>query len=337
MGRIYLEDIEAGHEFETSRRTVTEADIMAFCGVSGDFNALHTDELFVQEETPFRGRIAHGLLVLAISSGLRSEADGWHTIAYLEAQRRFSAPTYPGDTIHARCRVESTRRSRSRPDTGVVTVSVEGGLPVYHGVMLRSTALLDWLPEGHRFVFTLGGGRDVYYGKRIAIAEAGVPGATVVAEDPDQAPGLDANRTPISARSDAWPAVSPDGSRIVFQASEYRPDEFPTLDVGKIEGRKEGIWLVNADGTDPRQLTTGPEFLDFLPRWSGDGELILFLRTNGEPFSPNLSPLPGESAEIWIMRADGSEAHPLLTDLQRIGSYYGLFNWESYVAWHRAD
>jgi acyl dehydratase len=125
MTRIYLEDIQPGHEFVTSRRTVTEADIMAFCGVSGDFNALHTDELFVREETPFRGRIAHGLLVLAMSSGLHSEADGWHTIAYLEAQRRFSAPTYPGDTIQARCRVESTRRSKSRPDTGVVTVSVE--------------------------------------------------------------------------------------------------------------------------------------------------------------------------------------------------------------------
>ena len=125
MSRIYLEDIAVGQEVVTARRTITEADIMAFCGVSGDFNALHTDELFVREETPFEGRIAHGLLVLAISSGLRSEGDDWHLIAYLEEQRRFVAPTYPGDTIHARWRVESVRRSRSRPDTGIVTIAVE--------------------------------------------------------------------------------------------------------------------------------------------------------------------------------------------------------------------
>jgi acyl dehydratase len=122
---VYLEDIEVGDEAVTARRTLTEADIAAFCGVSGDFNPLHTDDLFIREHTPFRGRIAHGLLVLAISSGLHSEADDWQLIAYLEAQRRFLAPAYPGDTIHARWRVESVRRSRSRPDTGVVTLSVE--------------------------------------------------------------------------------------------------------------------------------------------------------------------------------------------------------------------
>jgi acyl dehydratase len=98
---------------------------VAFCGVSGDFNPLHTDEVFIREETPFRARIAHGLLVLAMSSGLRSDADDWHVIAYLEAQRRFLAPTYVGDTIQARWRVESVRRSRSRPDAGVVELSVE--------------------------------------------------------------------------------------------------------------------------------------------------------------------------------------------------------------------
>ena len=125
MGTVYLEDIEPGQELVSARRTITEADIMAFCGVSGDFNALHTDDIFVREQTPFRGRIAHGLLVLAISSGLRSAGDEWQVIAYLEETRKFRAPTYPGDTIRARLRVESARRSRSRPDTGVVTLSVE--------------------------------------------------------------------------------------------------------------------------------------------------------------------------------------------------------------------
>jgi len=125
MGPIYLDDLEVGREVATARRTVTEADVMAFAGISGDFNALHTDELFVKEHTPFRGRIAHGLLVLSISSGLRSELDDVRSVAYLEARRRFVAPVYPGDTIQARWRVEDIRPSRSRPGTGVVTLSVE--------------------------------------------------------------------------------------------------------------------------------------------------------------------------------------------------------------------
>jgi acyl dehydratase len=125
MQRIYLEEIEVGQAWDSARRTVTEADIVSFCGLSGDFNALHTDDRFIREETPFRERIAHGLLVLSIASGLRSDTDAWHVIAYLEEQRRFVAPVYAGDTISAHWRVESMRRSKSRPNTGIVTLSVE--------------------------------------------------------------------------------------------------------------------------------------------------------------------------------------------------------------------
>ncbi len=122
----------------------------------------------------------------------------------------------------------------------------------------------------------------MYWGKRVAVAEVGVPGAQVIAEDPDRVPGLAANHTAMSARSDAWPVVSPDGSRIVFQASETRTNIAPGLDVGKIEGPKEGIWVVNADGSDPRQLTSYPNYLDFFPQWSADGQSIMFVRTDGK-------------------------------------------------------
>lgn len=125
MRRRYLEDLPAGLEVTTARRTLTEADVMAFAGISGDFNPLHTDEIFVRERTPFRGRVAHGLLVLAISGSLRSELDDVESLAYLEAQREFLSPAYPGDTIHTRWRVEESRRSRSRPGTGVVRLGVE--------------------------------------------------------------------------------------------------------------------------------------------------------------------------------------------------------------------
>ncbi|HEY3775652.1 MAG TPA: MaoC/PaaZ C-terminal domain-containing protein [Solirubrobacteraceae bacterium] len=122
----YLEDLEPGREFVSGGRTMTEADIVAFAGISGDFSPLHTDEPWVRENTPFQGRIAHGLLVLSASSGLRTPGlDDLEVIAYLEEARTFVAPTYPGDTIRARWTVRELRRSTSRPTMGVVTVDVE--------------------------------------------------------------------------------------------------------------------------------------------------------------------------------------------------------------------
>ncbi|MCH7879361.1 MAG: PD40 domain-containing protein [candidate division Zixibacteria bacterium] len=220
----------------------------------------------------------------------------------------------------------------------LLTVAEDEGQPVYHGVMLRSWALLDWFPGSHRFVFTIGGGRDLTNWKTLALAEAGVPGATVIAEEPERLPTpVDAigGHYDLSARSDAWPAVSPDGSRIAFQSSQATWTT-QRLDIGKFEGPREGIWVVDAEGGNARQLTADPDSLDFLPRWSADGESILFLRTNGQRMVNDLgTPEPEVHAEIWLMRADGSGAKLLTDDLQRIGSYYGLFQWEEVVAWSR--
>ena len=109
---IHFEEIQSGRRVVTARRTITEADILWFCGLSGDFNPLHTDIEFIREHTPFRDRIAHGHLVLTITGGLRSELDAWQIIAYLDCQRRFLAPVYAGDTIHAVYVVTEVRPSR---------------------------------------------------------------------------------------------------------------------------------------------------------------------------------------------------------------------------------
>jgi 3-hydroxybutyryl-CoA dehydratase len=125
MGRISYDDIKVGRRFSSLRRTITEADIVNFAGLSGDFNPLHTDEEWVRENTPFEGRIAHGLLSTSIASGLPSEyAYDWDIVAYLECSRRFQAPVYPGDTLQARYEVVDMRTSASRPDTGVVSLDV---------------------------------------------------------------------------------------------------------------------------------------------------------------------------------------------------------------------
>jgi 3-hydroxybutyryl-CoA dehydratase len=121
----YLEEIAVGSTFTTSRRTVTEGDVGVFAGVSGDFNALHTDAVFAREETPFGGRIAHGPLVLSISYGLRSVRDDWKILALAECERRFRAPVFPGDTVWGEYEVLESRASRSRPDRGFVTLAVQ--------------------------------------------------------------------------------------------------------------------------------------------------------------------------------------------------------------------
>jgi acyl dehydratase len=125
VSRISFDEIKQGHTVRTAGRTVTEADIVNFAGLSGDFNPLHTDELWVRENTDFAGRIAHGILALAISGGLKSEVDDWDVLAYLECTRRFVAPVFPSDTIRTVYTVAETRPSRSRDDRGIVVVDVE--------------------------------------------------------------------------------------------------------------------------------------------------------------------------------------------------------------------
>jgi len=120
----YLEDLAAGQKIETERRVVSAADIEAFCELSGDHNPLHTDDEFARA-AGFAGRIAHGLLVLSIASGLGSEEDDWAIDAYLEESRRFVEPVLPGDEIHSVSEITEVRRSRSKPDRGIVTLHVE--------------------------------------------------------------------------------------------------------------------------------------------------------------------------------------------------------------------
>ena len=102
----YFEEFEVGDAVETVARTVTEADVMLFAGLSGDYNQLHTDAEFAKG-TLFGERIAHGLLGLAIASGLAARlgfAEG--TVeAFTGLEWKFRGPIKIGDTIRARFEV----------------------------------------------------------------------------------------------------------------------------------------------------------------------------------------------------------------------------------------
>src|SRR5262249_16704718 len=95
----FFDDVEVGQEWESPGRTVTEADIVYFAGVSGDFNPIHVDHEFART-TPFRRPVAHGLLVLSVSSGLGLHSPAMRTLAFLQIREwKFVGPVYIGDTV----------------------------------------------------------------------------------------------------------------------------------------------------------------------------------------------------------------------------------------------
>jgi 3-hydroxybutyryl-CoA dehydratase len=112
---LYFDDVEVGQEWESSGRTITEADVVNFAGVSGDFNPIHMDHEFAKT-TPFRRPIAHGLLVFAVGSGLGVNCPPMRTIAFLQVREwNFREPLFIGDTVRLRSRlIEKTLRGRGR-------------------------------------------------------------------------------------------------------------------------------------------------------------------------------------------------------------------------------
>jgi acyl dehydratase len=123
---LYFDDLTLGARLETPARTVTEADLVNFAGVSGDFNPLHTDAVHALE-TPYGERVAHGLLVLSMATGLRQRGghfDGT-VIGFLEIRSwRFVAPVRIGDTIHVTTEVTELTPT-SKPDRGVAVQRIE--------------------------------------------------------------------------------------------------------------------------------------------------------------------------------------------------------------------
>jgi acyl dehydratase len=108
---MYFEEFAAGQTVITPGRTVTEADVVAFAGLSGDFNQIHTDAEFAKT-TPFGQRVAHGLCVLSIVSGLAVQTGVMEgtILAFREVSEwKFSQPVFMGDTIHAELQVVETK------------------------------------------------------------------------------------------------------------------------------------------------------------------------------------------------------------------------------------
>lgn len=122
-GTYWFEDLRAGNWFETGCLVVTEAHIVAFAGLSGDFFDVHMDDEFARAQG-FPSRIAHGLLGLSLIDGLKNRASvRIMAIASLGWNWQFVAPIFAGDRIGARITVAEKRISKK--GHGVVTLHLE--------------------------------------------------------------------------------------------------------------------------------------------------------------------------------------------------------------------
>jgi len=123
---FYFEEFEAGQSIVSPARTITEADVVAFAALSGDWNAIHTDAVYAAEH-PFGQRVAHGLLIMSIASGLAMRLGFLEetALAFREIEGwKFSLPVYIGDTVRLRATVTETK-AMARLGGGLVSLKVE--------------------------------------------------------------------------------------------------------------------------------------------------------------------------------------------------------------------
>lgn len=122
---LCFEDLQVGFAINSQARTVTETDVVQFAGLSGDYNALHTDVEYARQR-PLGQRVAHGLLGLSIASGLAARTGFMEgtIVAFTGLTWHFREPILLGDTIHLRARV-TRRRAMASAGGGFVSFDVQ--------------------------------------------------------------------------------------------------------------------------------------------------------------------------------------------------------------------
>ena len=118
---FYFEDLPLGRQFKTIGRTITETDITNFCNATCNTEVLFTNLVFLDEESDIKGRPVPAPLTYCMSEGLLVQATMQHTgFAFLHMELDVHAPVMAGDTIHVEVEVIESRRSKSRPNRGLV-------------------------------------------------------------------------------------------------------------------------------------------------------------------------------------------------------------------------
>lgn len=117
---LFFEDFAVGQEFATTRRTITDGDVINFACLTGDFNPIHIDDV-TAANGPFKKRIAHGLLGVAIMNGQMNQLGIFEgtTIAKAEDTNKYKSPLFIGDTVSTLIKVVGVKLS-SKGDKGTV-------------------------------------------------------------------------------------------------------------------------------------------------------------------------------------------------------------------------
>lgn len=123
---LFFDDLAPGLTDTSPARTVTEADLVAYAGLSGDFNPIHTDRELARSLAPGGEVMVHGLLAQSIASGLFTRSPlgtglAAQIVAMLEIRTRFTAPVRVGDTIRVESAVKQLRPT-AKGARGVVLV-----------------------------------------------------------------------------------------------------------------------------------------------------------------------------------------------------------------------
>jgi 3-hydroxybutyryl-CoA dehydratase len=136
---MYFEEFQLGQRIITAGRTITESDIINFAGISGDFNQMHVDADY-SKDTAFGQRVAHGLLVLSIISGLAVQTGVMEgtVLAFREVSEwKFAKPVFIGDTVHADLEVKEAKEIHR---IGGGSVTIEVSVKNQHGdVVMKGT------------------------------------------------------------------------------------------------------------------------------------------------------------------------------------------------------
>jgi len=121
-------DLHVGMAFRSPGRTITDADLVAFAGLTGDYSELHTSEVYGRN-SQFGRRVAHGMLGLAYAHGLMWARTGElreTAIAFLGINEwKFAGPVFVGDTIFVNYRIAELRDSTSKPTQAIAVFDVE--------------------------------------------------------------------------------------------------------------------------------------------------------------------------------------------------------------------
>jgi acyl dehydratase len=125
MTGFYYEDYQIGQKMTTRARTITEADIVQFGSLTGDFNPMHFDAEYMKTHM-IGQRIAHGLLTVSYAAGQAYQLGFMEktVLAFREMNMKFSVPVFIGDTIHVEIEVKELKDA-ARMGGGLVTFGVK--------------------------------------------------------------------------------------------------------------------------------------------------------------------------------------------------------------------